>query len=105
MGLDAVTYGQDEQAVASKRLGNVAHVAFLRDSATRALGTQSVVVSKILYDATHSGDSLAVSELQSLAAELRILERTCDMDVQTFARDMLELVLIALIRERPIHFA
>ncbi len=106
MGLDAVIYDDDncERALASKRLGNFAHVGFLRDFAIQALGAQSLVVSKILYNATHAGDSLAVSELEPLAAELRILQRASDTDVQTFARDMLELVHTALSQERPIHF-
>lgn len=109
MGLDAVIYSDDKQESASqlahKRIGNVATVVFLRDHATRSLGAQSLVVSRILYDGTHCGDSLAVSELQRLAAELEILELASDRDVQTFARDMLELVHTASIHERPIHFS
>jgi hypothetical protein len=107
MGLDAVIYKDEneERKLASKRLGNFAHIGFLRDRVTRALGARSLVVSKILYDATHAGDSLAVPELQPLAAELQILDRSSDMEVRSFARDMLELVHIALSHERPIHFS
>ena len=107
MGLDAVIYADEneESELASKRLGSVSQVAFLRESVARTLGAQSMVVSKILYDGTHSGDSLTVPELQPLALELRALEGTRDTEVQAFARDMLELVHTALSHERPIHFA
>ena len=107
MGLDAVIYEdeKEERRLAHKRLGNVAQIAFLRDFATGALGAQSLVVSKILYNGMHAGDWLAVSELRPLASELQVLERIVDGDVQTFARDMLELVQSALGHERPIHFS
>ena len=62
MGLDAVIYDQkEERQLACKRLGNVSQVAFLRESASRILGAQSLVVSRVLYDATHSGDSLTTA--------------------------------------------
>jgi hypothetical protein len=107
MGLDAVIYTDENEEceLASKRIGNVAQVAFLREFATRALGAPSLLVSKVLYSGTHCGDLLDVSELQPLASELKVLERTADADVQTFARDMLELVQTALSHERPIHFS
>jgi hypothetical protein len=109
MGLDAVIYSDDkeesESQLAHKRIGNIATVVFLRDYATRTLSAQSLVVSKVLYDGTHCGDSLAVSELQQLAVELQVLERASETDVQTFARDMLALVHTALSHERPIHFS
>jgi hypothetical protein len=106
MGLDAVIYdAQEEHELASKRLGNVSHIAFLREYAIHMLGTESLVVSKILYNGTHSGDSLAVSELQPLTSELLALEQTADRSAQTFARDMLELVHTASTLVRPIHFA
>ena len=107
MGLDAVIYeDENEQCqISAKRIGNVAHVAVLRKFASRSLGVKSLLVSKVLYSATHCGDSIAVSELQPLASELLILEQTVDLDVQTFAREMLELVQTALNYGRPIHFS
>ncbi len=105
MGLDAVVYDENEAELASKRVGNISHVTYLREVAARSLGVQSIVVSKVLYSGTHSGDCLTVAELQPLATELRIIESTGDADVRAFAHDMLELVHAALSRDRPIHFA
>jgi hypothetical protein len=105
MGLDAVIYDEkEERQLACKRLGNVSQVAFLRESAARILGAQSLLVSRVLYDATHSGDVLTTTDLQPLAAELQSLQRDTDADVQVFARDMLELIHTATRYERPIHF-
>jgi hypothetical protein len=104
MGLDAVIFGRDERELASKRVGNVAHVGFLRDATTAVLGSQSVVVTKILYSATHSGDSLAKSELEPLARELQILQSSSEADVRSFACAMLDLVQLALKHETTICF-
>jgi hypothetical protein len=104
MGLDAAIYGKDDRTLATKRIGNVAHVAFLRDLATRCLGSTSLVVSKVLYSGTHSGDSIAVADLEPLSRELQVLERASDAEMQAFALDMLEMVNTALQYEKPICF-
>lgn len=105
MGLDAVIYDENEERqLAAKRLGNVSQITFLRESAIRALGAQSLIVSRVLYSATHSGDSIAVAELHPLARELEILMGFAHADVQEFARDLLELVRTATRHERPIQF-
>ena len=105
MGLDAAIYDEkEERQLACKRLGNVSQVALLRESASRILGAHSLVVSRVLYDATHSGDSLTTAELQPLVAELQSLQRDHDAEVQVFARDMLELVHTATRYDRPIQF-
>jgi hypothetical protein len=105
MGLDVAIYDEkEERQLACQRLGNVSQVAFLREAAARILGAQSLVVSRLLCDATHSGDSLTKAELQPLTAELHILQRDFDADVQVFARNMLELIHTATRYDRPIQF-
>ena len=104
MGLDAVIYGRDEQKLASKRVGNVAHIGFLRDAASAVLGGQSIVVTKILFSGTHSGDSLAVADLELLAGELQTLQSSAEADVRSFASNMADLVRLALRHETTIHF-
>ena len=104
MGLDAIIYDKSEQQIASLRIGNISQVAFLRGIASSVLGEQSVVVSKILFSGSHSGDSLTFDELEPLASELHRLEVASDADLQEFARGMLELVHTALKHERPICF-
>lgn len=104
MGLNAAIYGKDEQKLAGLRIGNIAQVDYLRRCAVCVLGEQSIVVSKVLYDGTHSGDSLAVTELAPFAAELQLLRRSSEAEVQTFACDMLELVHTALHHATAIYF-
>ena len=105
MGLDAVIYDEkEERQLAAKRLGNVSHVASLRECAIRTLGVQSLVVSKVLHEGTHSGDPLMTADLQPLTAELESLKLVHDAAIQVFARDMLELVQAAKSCGRPIQF-
>jgi hypothetical protein len=104
MGLDAAIYGPGEQELASMRVGNVAHVAFLRDLALRSLGSQSLVASKVLYSGTHCGDSISVADLEPLARELEVLADSPDTEMQTFASQMGDLVRAASKNETPIVF-
>jgi Tfp pilus assembly ATPase PilU len=105
MGLDAAIYNADERRLASVRLGNIAHVAFLRDLAVQSLGAQSLVAARVLYSGTHSGDSIRVTELQPLSRELQVLADSPQAEMQTFARELVELVRLASINETPIVFS
>jgi len=105
MGLDVAIFDEDDHRLATKRIGNVAHVAFLRELATARLGSKSLVVSRILYDGTHSGDSLAVNDLGQLTKELLVLEDATEPEMQAFACDMLEMVRVARQHEKPLCFA
>ena len=104
MGLDVSIFDKNERRLATRRIGNVAHVARLRDLAAARLGSKSLVVSKMLYDGTHSGDSLAVTELGQLSTELLALEGAPEQEMQSFAREMLEIVRAARQHERPVCF-
>ena len=104
MGLNTSIYEDGERMLATKRIGNVAQVAALREFAARCLGSESVVVSKVLYNGTHSGDSLAFVDLEPLSKELQILGRESDPEMQAFVRDMLEMIRAASQYERPICF-
>jgi hypothetical protein len=104
MGLDAAIYGPGEQELASMRVGNVAHVAFLRDLALRSLGHQSLVASKILQSGTHCGDSISVADLGALSKELQVLADSPNAEMRAFAGEMGELVRAASSHETPILF-
>lgn len=105
MGLDVAIFDKDDRTLATKRIGNVERVDFLRDLATVSLGSKSMVVSKMLYNGTHSGDSLAVADLDQLSRELLLLEGAPEQEMKAFGRDMLEMVRIARQYERPLCFA
>ena len=104
MGLDAAIYGADEKKLASVRVGNVAHVALLRDLVVRSLGPQSLVAAKVLYSGTHCGDSVSIAELEPLSRELQVLADSPQTEMQAFARDFGELVRVASRNETPIRF-
>jgi hypothetical protein len=65
----------DSRIAVKKRLGNVALVAFLKATADRFLGSQSLVVSKVLYSGTHCGDCIPVDLISELQSELGLLRR------------------------------
>ena len=95
MGLDVAIYGKDERKLASKRIGNVSQIAHLLALAKGSLADDSIIVSKVLYNGTHSGDSIGISELEVLWGELKSLSRISDAEMQNFARNMLEIVSVA----------
>jgi hypothetical protein len=55
---------------AQHRLGNIAEINGLREEAMRYLGPESVILQKVLYSETHSGDFLHVELMVKLLAEL-----------------------------------
>ena len=113
MGLDATVYRRGHAAddddcaeyeVIHRRLGNVADVAHLRRQASRRLAASSVVLSKVLYDGSHSGDAVAVELAPAVQAELAALASDDDPGMREFVRSMSELVEAALREANPICF-
>jgi len=51
-------------------------VSFLREEATRLVGLNSMLVQKVLYSGTHSGDTIARESIHKLAAELELIRET-----------------------------
>lgn len=104
MGLDIAIYDKDDRVLASKRIGNLSHVIALRNLATQMLGGESVVVSKVLYNGTHVGDSLDEHDIKTISEELEILSGAADSHMQAFVADMSEMVRTAKQHEMPIQF-
>jgi hypothetical protein len=52
------------------RIGNIALVAELRTALNGQAGHYPLLLSKVLYNGTHSGDWLAVEEVKALQSEL-----------------------------------
>jgi hypothetical protein len=59
-----------ELTAAEYRLGNIAAISALREEAIRLIGSDSVIVQKVLYSGTHSGDAIPLESLPALSAEL-----------------------------------
>jgi|tagenome__1003787_1003787.scaffolds.fasta_scaffold20112069_1 hypothetical protein len=98
----------DSRIAVKKRLGNVALVASLKETADRFLGSQSLVVSKVLYSGTHCGDCIPVQLIPQLESELMLLGRhaqACgDHNLIRFVVAMGELAKAAIREGNPIVF-
>ena len=114
MGLDATVHRDDEcrydERILHHRLGNVATVEFLRNELSAAADLFPVLLSRVLYDGTHCGDSLDRATVAKLTPELDRLDGFACADptnqglLDTFAAEMRELVAASDRTGRPIDF-
>jgi hypothetical protein len=68
-------YDHRREAVAH-RLGNISATAELRDEVTRLIGPKSMIVQRVLYSGTHSGDAIPLENLPELSAELHAIRQS-----------------------------
>jgi len=108
MGLDATVYADDdnETKIASVRIGNLANVVRLRESIRERLPDATVLLSKVLHSAFHSGDSLQKEEVVRAKIEVEKLIERCSDDafVKEFAAGFGRLLNTALQHNRPVTF-
>lgn len=94
----------------SHRLGNAARVGFLRSLLSNSAATFPVLLTKVLFDGTHAGDSLDVNDIERLAPEITHLsavhgpDRNGEEIIRRFQTQMTELVQAAQRVKRPIVF-
>jgi hypothetical protein len=88
-----------------RRLGNISHIAYLRDEAAKlGVPKQGTLLSKILYSGSHSGDHIDLGLMSSLKAEIELLNLRASDDVATFLQSMRELIAASEIERNPIVF-
>src|SRR5215469_3590306 len=100
-------FPRETRIAADKRIGNIALVSWLREQASLVLDDRSIVLSKVLYSGSHSGDSIPIEQTFALRDELLQLGRSTkqlDCDLKLFVTDMLELVEAARREGNPIVF-
>ena len=101
-------FPRETRIAVQKRIGNIALVAALREDAGRILGGQSIIVSKVLYSGTHSGDSIPLDLTSALEDELFRLRHYAEQNnvdhLKQFVSDMLDLVGGAKRERNPIVF-
>jgi hypothetical protein len=94
----------------SHRLGNMARVGFLRSVLSDFAEQFPVLLTKVVYNGTHAGDSLSLDDIERLQSEverlrqLRPRDQTADVIVREFEGQMSELVGAALRVRKPIVF-
>lgn len=101
-------YPYETRVAISKSIGNITLVGRLREEAQAVLDEDSVVLSKVLYSGTHTGDTLDSRVFARLERELSSLARhagqTGSERLQRFASDMNELLAAARAENNPIVF-
>lgn len=94
----------------SHRLGNLSLIESLANVLAGSREQFPILLTKVLYDGTHAGDCIQVSDLKALDVELRMLHQVHVSDgsletlVRDFERQMLELVTAANAVQKPIVF-
>jgi hypothetical protein len=108
MSLDATVYANDDcdTAIASIRIGNLDGVVQLRKFIKEKFPEASVLLTKVLYSATHCGDSLQKEDILRAKIELATLSGRCPDDelVQEFVTSFSSLAAIASLHDQPITF-
>jgi len=101
-------FPRESRIAANKRIGNLALVSWLRERAFLVLKDRSIVLSKVLYSGSHSGDSIPVEQTIELRNELLQLGGSVEQPdrehMKQFVTDMLELVEAARREGNPIVF-
>jgi hypothetical protein len=106
----AVTRREDVVAI-KKRLGNMALIAVLYKEISRVLGRSSppsMLLSKVLYDGTHSGDVIPVEELDRLKHEICLVREKAHSqgshELEEFLSRIEELITASERQGNPIVF-
>ena len=91
---------------AEHRLGNMAEISALRDEVTRLIGPDSVILRKVLYSGTHSGDIIPVESVSTLIDELNSIHcaRQQSPELKRFVGSMKEIIQAAEDEGNPIVF-
>jgi hypothetical protein len=88
------------------RLGNIAAISALRDEATPLIGPESILLRKVIYSGTHSGDMIPLESLPLLSAELESISNANQQspELRHFIRSLQELIRAANHEGNPIVF-
>jgi len=102
---------RDNVKAAEKRIGNIALVDLLKAEIERILGSSSpetLLISRVLYNGTHSGDIISLNDLASLKQEIALVrgiaENRASPELENFLADMEELVTASERHGNPIVF-
>src|SRR5260370_29477695 len=100
---------REDVIATERRLGNASLISALRKEVGRSLGDNysSLLLSKVLYDGTHSGDTIRPEDLDVLKQELFVLknhETQQSRELHEFMSNMEELIRAAHQHGNPIVF-
>lgn len=89
-----------------KRLGNMASVAYVREFLqNNSPNSFPLLLERVVYSGTHTGDRVAASDVPQLLTETRRLQGlTSDPSILQFTNDVIELAEASLATGNPIVF-
>lgn len=88
----------DQTPALHKRLGNASLIGWIAEEAFPLLEQDSVLLSKVLYSGTHSGDGIGLEDLDKLESEIKILRENpsgSSSALENFLNDMSDLISTA----------
>ena len=92
----------------SKNIGNLTTIHYLYKMISEIFNhEQSIILSKLLYSGSHSGDKIECSELYQLESEINIIKEKLDKSdaiVSYFIDTIIELSVISRKESNPIVF-
>ena len=99
-------YSSHDLAAVSVRFGNLSEIAALREEITGILDTGSLMVQRVVYSGTHSGDVVPFELIPRLSAEVETIAKSPQQSVElrAFVRNIETLVGVALREGNPIVF-
>lgn len=89
-----------------RRLGNMVSVACIREFLqNNSPNSFPLLLERVVYSGTHTGDKVAVSDVPQLLTETRRLQAlTSDLSILQFTSDVIELSEASLATRNPIVF-
>lgn len=100
----------EDGMIAGEYLGNAGFIGWLRNALWPKRKLFPVLLGKVIYCGTHTGDHLALRDVAKLAVELdrlksfSIADKSLDKDLQVLRRKLQKLVRVALKIRKPIAF-
>lgn len=101
----------DKVKAVEKRIGNIALVSYLKAEVERILGhssSQTILISKILYSGTHSGDTISGELLGPLKEEIAMVRgiagHQAGTELESFLVGLEELIAASERHRNPIVF-
>ena len=89
----------------NKNLGNIAMIGALRNEIANVISNDSVLLSKVLYSGSHSGDRIGLEDLGRLESEISLVrESNRSAALESFLESLSELVEAAKKQGNPIVF-
>jgi hypothetical protein len=93
-----------------RRIGNASMVAWLAREVARALVgiPESMILANVLYSASHSGDTIAISDFGRLQQEIEIVSENYrenpEIELEEFLASLRDLIIVGRDQDNPIVF-